>query len=47
MYTVNLAWLQSSTRELQWLQCFKVVFLDIPNVPLKTVFVETVTIQWD
>ena len=42
--TVNLAQLQSSTRELQWLQFFKMVFLKIPNVLLRTVVAETVTI---
>ena len=40
---MNLAWLKSSTRELQWLQYFKMVFLKIPNVPLRMVFTETVT----
>ena len=27
----------------QWFQCFKMVFLEISNVPLGTVFAETVT----
>ena len=27
-----LAWLQSSTRELQWLEYLKLVFLELPNV---------------
>ena len=30
-------------RELQWLQYFKMVFLEILNVLLRTVFTETVT----
>ena len=30
-YTLYLAWLQSSTRELQQLEYFKLVFLKIPN----------------
>ena len=32
-----------STRELQWLLCFKMIFLKIPNVPLGMVSAETVT----
>ena len=32
-------------RELQWLQCFKKVFLEIPNVPKGTVFTEKVTYE--
>ena len=42
-YTVNLAWLKSSTTEPQQLEYFKSVFLIILNVPLRTVFAETVT----
>ena len=42
-YTVNLAWLKSSTTELQHLEYFKSVFLVIIHVPLRTVFAETVT----
>ena len=42
-HTVNLAWLKSSTTELQQLEYFKSVFLVILNVPLRTVFAETVT----
>ena len=28
---------------MQWVQCFKMVFLEIPNVSLAMVFAETVT----
>ena len=42
-YTVNLAWPKHGTRELQWLQCFKMVFLKILNVPKEMVFAEKVT----
>ena len=42
-YTVNMAWLQSSTTEPQQFKYFKSVFLKIPNVPLRMVFAETVT----
>ena len=42
-YTVNLAWLKSSTTEPQQLQYFKLVFLILLNVPIRTVFAETVT----
>ena len=42
-YTVNLAWLKFSTTELQQLEYFKSVFLVILNMPLRTVFAETVT----
>ena len=28
---------------MQWVQCFKMVFLETPNVPLAMVFAETVT----
>ena len=34
-----------STREPQWLQYFKLVFLEIQNVPLRTVFANPVTIK--
>ena len=43
-YTVNLVWLQCTTRELQWFQYFKLVFLvEITNVPLRTVLTNPVT----
>ena len=45
-YTVNLAWLKSSTTEPQQLEYFKSVFLVIINVPLRTVFAETVTYNY-
>ena len=38
-----LAWLQSSTRELQWLEHLKSVFLEIPNVTTWLVFQNQVT----
>ena len=38
-----LAWLQSSTRELQWLEYLKSVFLKIPNVTTWSVFQNQVT----
>ena len=38
-----LAWLQCNTSESQWLQYFKLVFLEIQNVPLRTVFANPVT----
>ena len=45
MYTVYLAWLQSSTRELQWLEYLKSIFLKIPNVTTWLVFQNQVTID--
>ena len=39
-----MAWLQSSTTEPQQLEYFKSVFPLILNVPIRTVFAETVTI---
>ena len=42
-YTVSLAWLHCRTREPQWLQYFKLVFLEIQNMPLRTVFANPVT----
>ena len=42
-YTASLAWLHCSTGEPQWLQYFKLVFLEIQNVPLRTVFANPVT----
>ena len=42
-YTVYLAWLQSSTRELWWLEYLKSVFLKIPNVTNWLVFQNQVT----
>ena len=42
-YTVYLAWLQSSTRELQWLEYLKSAFLKIPNVTTWSVFQIQVT----
>ena len=41
--TVYLAWLQSSTRELQRLEYLKSVFLEIPNVTSWSVFQNQVT----
>ena len=38
-----MAWLKSSTIEPQQLEYFKSVFLVIPNVPIRTVFADTVT----
>ena len=32
----NTVWLQSSTREPQWLQCSKLKYLEIPNVQFRT-----------
>ena len=43
VYTVYLAWLQSSTRELQWLKYLKSVFLEIPNATSWSVFQNQVT----
>ena len=43
MYTVNLAWLKSSTTEPQQIQYFKLVFLVLLNVPIRMAFAETVT----
>ena len=41
---IYLAWLQStSTRELQWLEYLKSVFLEIPNVTTWSVFQNRVT----
>ena len=40
---VYLAWLHSSTRELQWLQYLKSVFLETPNVTTLLVFQNQVT----
>ena len=37
-YTVNLAWLQSSTREPWWLQYFKSLLLKMPIVTIWSVF---------
>ena len=37
-------WLQSSTRELQWLEYLKTVFLKIPNMTSWSVFRNQVTI---
>ena len=42
-YTVCLAWLHCSTSESQWLKYFKLIFLEIQNVPLRTVFANPVT----
>ena len=42
-HTVYLAWLQSSTRELQWLQHLKSVFLKLPNVTTWSVFQDQIT----
>ena len=42
-YTVCLAWLQSSTRELKWFEYLKSVFLKIPNVTTWSVFQNQVT----
>ena len=42
-YTVSLVWLHCSTREPQWLQYIKLVFLEIKSVPLRTVFANPVT----
>ena len=41
--TVCLTWLHCSTGESQWLQYFNLVFLEIQNVPLRTVFANPVT----
>ena len=38
-----LEWLHCITSESQWLQYFKLVFLEIQNVPLRTVFANPVT----
>ena len=37
-YTVYLVWLKSSTREVQWLEYLKLVFLEMPNVTTWSVF---------
>ena len=42
-YTVNLAWLQPSTRDSQWVKYFKLVILEVPNVPFGSVFLKPVT----
>ena len=38
-----MVWLHCSTREPQWLQYFKLVFLETQNVLLRTVFANPVT----
>ena len=38
-----LAWLHCITSESQWFQYFKLIFLEIQDVPLRTVFVNPVT----
>ena len=38
MLAITLAWLQSSTREIQCHEYLKLVFLEIPNVRFGTVF---------
>ena len=42
-FTVNLAWLQSITRELRWFQYFKLVFLKIPHVTTRSLLQNQVT----
>ena len=42
-YAVNLVWLHCCTREPQWFQYLLLVFLEIQNVPLRTVFANPVT----
>ena len=46
MYILNLAWLQCSTEEPQLLQYFKMVFLDIQNATICSVFVNPVTYNY-
>ena len=43
---VYLSWLHCSTRESQCLQHFNFVFLEIQNVPLRTVFANPVTYNY-
>ena len=43
MYMENLAWLQCSTGEPQLLQYFKMVFIKIQNVLIRTDFVNPFT----
>ena len=43
-YTVNLAWLKLCSTEPQQLESFKLAFLVLLNVPIRTVVTETVTI---
>ena len=43
MHTGYLAWLQSSTRDLQWLEYLKSVFLEIPNVTTWLLFQNKLT----
>ena len=38
-----LAWLHCSTSESQWLQYFKLIFIEIQNVSLRTVFTNPIT----
>ena len=42
-YTVNLVWLKSSTRELQWVQSFKLIILELPNVQFRMIIANPVT----
>ena len=44
---VYLVWLQSSTRELQWLEYLKSIFLEISNVTTWSVIQNQVTIDGD
>ena len=43
LYRKSLAWLQCSTGEPQLLQYFKMAFLEIQNVRIRTIFVNPVT----
>ena len=42
-YTVNLAWLQPSRKDSQWVKYFKLVILEIPNVRFWLIFLKPVT----
>ena len=41
--TVNLVWIKSSTRELQWVQSFKLIILELPNVWFRMIIANPVT----
>ena len=42
-YAVNLMWLLSSKNEPQWLEYFKLVFLEMQNVTIQSVLLNLVT----
>ena len=42
-YVVNLMWLLSSKNEPQWLEYFKLIFLEMQNVTIQSVLLNLVT----